>query len=457
MANTFNKFFCEIGTKISESVDRTSAMPEDYISERRGVLPMDFGVFSQAEFINIINNLEPKSSTDINGISNKLIKFVKFEIDKPLVHLFNLSMTTGVFPRQLKTCRTIPIFKSGDNSLCDNYRPISLLSSISKILEKAVANRLVQHLTDNGILYEGQFGFQSKISTVHHLLKLTNYVTEQLNNKNYVVGVFLDLKKAFDVVPHDILLKKLSKMGINFVTLKWFENYLSGRSQRVEIDGFLSDLCEIAISIMQGSILGPILFLCFINDFPKCTELLSLLFADDTAGLAAGPELGPLLTFCNNEMQKIANWFRANRMAVNISKTKYMIFKPKNKKVTINQGEGIIFNNNERGGFQDPGKMYELGRIYNDNPVVSDRAYKLLGVWLDENLSFDFHCNTVISKVSQSNYIINKCKNILPKKSLRTLYLSLVHPHLLYCLPIYGCTSRKNIKKTRYCTKKGYS
>jgi hypothetical protein len=316
---------------------------------------------------------------------------------------------------------------------------------------------LVQHLTDNGILYEGQFGFQSKISTVHHLLKLTNYVTEQLNNKNYVVGVFLDLKKAFDVVPHDILLKKLSKMGINGVTLKWFENYLSGRSQRVEIDGFLSDLCEIAISIMQGSILGPILFLCFINDFPKCTELLSLLFADDTAGLAAGPELGPLITFCNNEMQKIATWFRANRMAVNISKTKYMIFKPKNKKVTINQGEGIIFNNNERGGYQDPGKMYELGRIYNDNPVVSDRAYKLLGVWLDENLSFDFHCNTVISKVSQSNYIINKCKNILPKKSLRTLYLSLVHPHLLYCLPIYGCTSRKNIKKTRYCTKKGYS
>jgi hypothetical protein len=138
-------------------------------------------------------------------------------------------------------------------------------------------------------------------------------------------------------------------MGINGVTLKWFENYLSGRSQRVEIDGFLSDLCEIAISIMQGSILGSILFLCFINDFPKCTELLSLLFADDTAGLAAGPELGPLINFCNIEMQKIATWFRANRMAVNISKTKYIIFKSKNKKVTINQGEGIIFNNNKRG------------------------------------------------------------------------------------------------------------
>jgi hypothetical protein len=448
MANSFNKFFCEVGMRISESVERTSAIPEDYLGDgQQNVLPMEFGIFSQAEFINIINNLEPKSSTDINGISNKLIKFVKYEIDKPLVHLFNLSLSTGVFPKQLKTCRTIPIFKSGDRCQCDNYRPISLLSSISKVLEKAVANRLVQHLADNNILYKGQFGFQSKVSTVHHILKLTNYVAEQLNNKNYVVGIFLDLKKAFDVVPHDILLKKLNKMGINGIAHKWFENYLSGRSQRVEIDGFLSELCEIAISIMQGSILGPILFLCFINDFPSCTELLSLLFADDTAGLAAGPELGPLIRYCNNELQKIATWFRANKMAVNVSKTKYIIFKPKNKKVSLNPGEGIIFNNNEMEGYQDPEKMYELGRVHNDNPELGDRAYKLLGVWLDENLSFDYHCNTVLTKVSQSNYIINKCKRILPRKSLRTLYYSLVHPHLLYCIAIYGCTSQKKHKK----------
>jgi hypothetical protein len=236
-------------------------------------------------------------------------------------------------------------------------------------------------------------------------------------------------------------------MGIDGVVLNWFKNYLDGRTQRVEIDGVLSDICEIVISIMQGSILGPILFLCYINDFPRCTELLSLLFADDTTGLVAGPELGPLITKANTELQKIATWFRANRMAVNVSKTKYIIFKPKNKKIHINHGEGVIFNNNKLVGHQDPYKMYELGRIHNDNPNVNDRAYKLLGVWLDENLSFDYHCNTICTKISQSNYIINKCKHILPKKSLRTLYYSLVHPHLLYCLPIYGCTSRKNINK----------
>jgi Reverse transcriptase (RNA-dependent DNA polymerase) len=205
---------------------------------------------------------------------------------------------------------------------------------------------------------------------------------------------------------------------------------------------------------MQGSILGPILFLCFINDLPNCTDLLTLLFADDTAGVTAGPELGPLIAKSNIELQKIATWFRANKMAVNISKTKYIIFKPKNKKVVINPGEGIVYNNNDIGGHQDPNKTYELGRIYNDHPVASERTYKLLGVLLDENLSFDQHCTYVCSKLAQSNYIISKCKNVLPRKALRTLYYSLIHPYLLYCLPLYGCTTRKNINKIAVAQKK---
>jgi hypothetical protein len=199
----------------------------------------------------------------------------------------------------------VPIYKSGDKNLCDNYRPISLLSSLSKILEKAVANRLMSHLNDNKLLYEGQFGFQKGISTVHHLLSLTNYVSNELNKKNYTVGIFLDLRKAFDVVPHKILLKKLENLGINGIALRWFASYLEGRKQCVDIDDNLSDVLNLTISILQGSILGPILFLCFINDLPNCTELLSLLFADDTAALTSGPELQPVLDKANHELQKI--------------------------------------------------------------------------------------------------------------------------------------------------------
>jgi hypothetical protein len=174
-----------------------ASTPEDFMVEPGpNSLPLEFGTFTQAEFISIINNMEPKSSVDIDGLSTKLLKFIKFEIATPLVHLINLSFRTGLFPSKLKTSRTVPIFKAGDVNLCDNYRPISLLSALSKILEKAVAIILMNHLRANNLLYKGQFGFQPNISTVHHLLKLTNYVAEELNKKNFTVGIFLDLKKA---------------------------------------------------------------------------------------------------------------------------------------------------------------------------------------------------------------------------------------------------------------------
>jgi Reverse transcriptase (RNA-dependent DNA polymerase) len=453
-ANVFNKFFCSVGEAISNSIEPTSANFEDFLRDNPNTIPLEFGLISQAEFITIINNLEPKSSNDIDGISNKILKFLKFEIATPLVHLFNLSLQTGDFPENLKTSRTVPIFKAGDPTLCDNYRPISLLSSISKVLEKAVACRLVNHLRYNNLINENQFGFQEGISTVHHLLKLTNYVTKELNKKNYTVGVFLDLKKAFDVVPHRILLKKLERLGIRGIALRWFTSYLNGRMQRVEIDGQLSEIEQLTISILQGSILGPILFLCFINDLPNCTELLTLMFADDTAGLSSGPELKPLIQKVNAELQKLSVWFRANKMAVNVSKTKYIIFKPKGKTITLDPNEGIKFNNNDINGPVDNNKIFELERIYDNSPTPQSRSYKLLGVLLDENLSFDQHCNMVCNKLAQSSYIINKVKNMLPRNLLRTLYFSLFNSHLLYCLPLYSCTANKNLKKITIMQKK---
>jgi hypothetical protein len=452
-ANIFNKFFCGVGKKISDTVDPTKTNFTDYLGEVPNLIPLEFGTLSQAEFITLIENLEPKPSTDIDGLSNKILKFLRFELATPLVHLFNLSLRTGTFPTKLKTSRTVPIFKSGSPTLCDNYRPISLLSALSKILEKAVACRLMNHLKYNKLLNENQFGFQEGFSTVHHLLKLTNHVTKEINKKNYTVGIFLDLKKAFDVVPHRILLKKLEKLGIGGVALRWFTSYLEGRTQRVDIEGQLSDLESLTISILQGSILGPILFLCFINDLPNCTDLLTLLFADDTAGLVSGPELGPLIQKANAELQKLGTWFRANKMAINVSKTKYIIFKPKCKKITVNRGEGVVFNNNDLDE-NNPDKIFELDRIYDENPNVGDRSFKLLGVLLDENLTFNAHCNYVCTKLSQANFIINKVKNLLPRRALRTLYYSLFHSHLLYCLPVYICTSSKNINKIKLLQKK---
>jgi hypothetical protein len=454
IANQFNKFFASVGNQISDSIEHTDANYTDFLHDRPNVLPLDFGTISQAEFITIINNLEPKSSGDIDGISNKMLKFVKFELATPLVHLFNLSLRTGIFPSKLKMSRTVPIFKNGDPAGCDNYRPISLLSNISKVLEKAVAERLMNHLKYNKLINENQFGFQEGVSTVHHLTKLTNYVAKELNNKNYVIGIFLDLKKAFDVVPHKILIEKLKKLGIGGMEIAWFTNYLAGRTQKVEINGQLSDIERITISILQGSILGPILFLCFINDLPNCIDMLALLFADDTAGLLSGPELQPLIDKANSELQKLSVWFRANKMAVNVKKTKYIIFKQKGKRIDIGENGGVVFNNNDINSVQDPSKIFALDRIFDENPNKQDRSFKLLGVWLDEHLSFNQHCMNVSAKLSQANFIISRVKNLLPKKVLKTLYFALFHPHILYCLPVFGCTSGKNIKKIATLQKK---
>jgi Reverse transcriptase (RNA-dependent DNA polymerase) len=454
MAEEFNKFFTSIGTKISESVSQTnidpvSLMPDYNINEN-----LSFGRMSHGDYVKIIDSMQPKMSSDISGISTKFLKLLKYELAVPLVHLFNLSLSSGTFPNKLKTSRTIPIFKSGDKGLCDNYRPISLLSTLSKVLEKYVANRLTNHLEQNNILYENQYGFLRNRSTVHNLLQLTNFIAKELNERKMVVGVFLDLRKAFDVVPHNLLINKLSKMGIRGAELRWFASYLKNRKQVVDICGCLSAELGIDISVIQGSILGPILFLCYINDLYYCTNLFSLLFADDTAGLKSGVNLQQLIAETNTELKKIAKWFRANKMAVNVSKTKYIIFKNKGVKINDDINDRIVYDDNEDDFPFDNSKLTPLLRVYNNNPDASNRTYKLLGLYLDEHLSFDYHCDTVCSKLAKSNFIMSRVKNYLPGSALRTIYFSMIHSHLTYCLPIYGCTTAKNIKKIEIAQKK---
>jgi hypothetical protein len=291
-------------------------------------------------------------------------------------------------------------------------------------------------------------------NAAHNLLQLTNYICKELNERRLVVGVFLDLRKAFDVVPHNILLKKLAKMGISGMELQWFTNYLSNRNQITDINGCLSVELSIAISVIQGSILGPILFLCFINDLYHCTNLFTLLFADDTAGLKSGANLQQLITDTNIELKKIARWFRANKMAVNVSKTKFMIFKNTGVKVPDTINNQIIFDDNDDDFPFDQSKLTPLERIYGASPDISNRTYKLLGLYLDEHLSFDHHCDVICSKLAKSNFIINRVKNFLQKDALRTIYFSMIHSHIMYCLPIYGCTAEKNLCKIKKAQKK---
>jgi hypothetical protein len=211
IAEEFNNFFSSIGSKIANSIPPSRTDPLSYLPDNPNVPDLNLNQTGPSQIIDLLKTFDNKSTPDIDGISIKLLKFVSHEIAVPLSHIFNLSITLGVFPNSFKSARIVPVFKTGDNTLCDNYRPIALVKSFSKILEKIIQISLVNHLEINNLLYNHQYGFLKGKSTEHNLLHVVNHITQSLNEGNFTIGVFLDLKKAFDVVDHDILLAKLHK------------------------------------------------------------------------------------------------------------------------------------------------------------------------------------------------------------------------------------------------------
>jgi hypothetical protein len=349
IANKFNTFFSEIASKVAADIPYTSCKPEDYLNDTD--LNFELGAVTPDEILEIAKLIQGKNSYDIDGVNSKLLKKVIHEVAIPLAHIFTLSFKTGSFPERLKVARTCPIYKSGDKDCMNQYRPISCLPVISKLIEKIVFRKLYGYLSTNKFLYDNQFGFQPGKSTLHPHLKIIDYISKALNNNEIAVAVFIDLKKAFDVINHEILLMKLSKYGVRNNNLSWFASYLRNRKQFVMVNGSLSDFWSVFnISVAQGSILGPLLFLIFINDIFRANSLINFLFADDTTGLAKGSDIFSIGTFVNNELQKLGMWLRANKLAINTDKTKVMVFHSKYK--TIPHFDFKFDNNDDAKGHQ---------------------------------------------------------------------------------------------------------
>ena len=290
-------------------------------------------------------------------------------------------------------------------------------------------------------------------STEHNLIHVTNYVSNAINNNKFAIGIFFDLKKAFDVCSHKILFKKLAASGIIGTPLLWFTDYLTNRKQVVDISGNLSETLAITIGVLQGSTLGPTLFLIYINDLPYSTILLTLMFADDTFCADSDHNLANLINRANIEIKKIAKWFRANKMAANVTKTKYVIFHAKGKPVNLGDLQ-LLYDDNDNDINTNPQLISPIERIYNSHPNKDLQAYKLLGIYLDENLSFNYHINLLINKLNRSLYCINRSKNFLTKKALLTLYFALIHSHLNYCPTIVSCANKNLINKITLLQKK---
>ena len=322
----------------------------------------------------------------------------------------------------MKTAKVIPLYKSGEKNVFTNYRPISLLQ-FSKILEKLYNNRLDKFLNKCNILSPSQYGFRSSMSTTEALLDLVEEITTSLEKKQkYTVGVFIDLKKAFDTVDHDILYKKLHFYGLRGVAQEWIQSYLENRKQFVSFNNCHSEMLNVSCGVPQGSILGPKLFILYINDICKVSQVFKyILFADDTNLLCCDKDLNKLIRMINGGLEQLQTWFSVNRLSLNISKTNYVIFG--NRRITA---DICVRINKEK-----------INRV---------NSTTFLGVVIDCKLNWKSHILSVRSKLSKCCAIMYRASSLINKHGMHILYYSLFMPYIMYCAEVWGDTYATNTR-----------
>ena len=312
IAENFNNFFTSIGTKLQNNIPPTRRQYFDYLKHPN---PKTFFISPTTpdEIKNIINSIKSSKCVGPNSIPTKILHLIKDKISIPLSELINKSFATGCFPNICKTAKVIPIFKTESRLLCNNYSSISLLSNISKIIEKIMHQRLNKFLEETNCFYNLQFGFHLNLSTNNALLFIIENIQTDLDNGDFAAGVFIDLKKAFDTVDHDILLKKLEYYGVRGLLKDWFQSYLKNRKQFVSVNNSTSNTKEITTGVPQGSVLEPLLFLLYyINDLHKSVKHSKTYhFADNTNIMQS-----------NKSLDVLSKWPKGNELSHNISKTK---------------------------------------------------------------------------------------------------------------------------------------
>ena len=403
----FNNFFINIGPTLASNIPSDNRDPTIYM-KNQVFNCMVLEPVLEEELQNVVMSMKD-SSAGWDSISMHIVKNAFNTIKKPLGHIINISFSTGIFPLELKIARVLPLYKSGEASHFSNYRPVSVLPAISKVFEKLLYQRLLSFVNTHNILYAFQFGFRALHSPGIALIMLVDKISRALEEGDYVLGLFLDFSKAFDTVNHDILFKKLQYYGIQGTTLDLFKSYLSNRYQYVEYNGAASRKANIVCGVPQGSILGPLLFLIYINDLAHASsEIFSILFADDSNLFLSGKNPNELIQKMNTEIKHVFDWLQLNKLSINLKKTHYMIFRKRRQKVLVTQDLKI-----------------------NDVIINQVDNTKFLGVVIDPYLNFNDHIKYIKGKISRGLGILYRGRKFFNQKTMRTLYNVFIYPYLL--------------------------
>ena len=423
IANEFNNYFATICAN-----NQIPDINTHYTSYLNTPIESTFNFehIDNATTMHHLSKLTPSHSCGHDNLSAITLKSIANEICECITLIINQSITTGIFPDQLKVAKVVPIFKKNDQSDIKNYRPISVLPTISKLFENVMQTQLMEYFTSHNLLASQQYGFRSNRSTELAALELMDRNVNCMNQNSCPINIYLDLSKAFDSLKYDILLSKLHYYGLQNNALRLMKSYLHGRSQYVQIENVKSCSHPVLCGIPQGSVLGPLLFNILINDIPKATSKFKvIMYADDTTLVSHLENFGPLNDIntleqeLNREISKVNTWLLSNKLLLNVAKSKFMIF------------------------FKHPRTIPKLSISINGNPVEQVTNFNFLGITLDQNITWNDHISKISIKVARVIGIMNKLKHIFPHQILRTLYNSLIHPHLIYGLYIWGFSAKR--------------
>ena len=426
MANTFNDFFVNVAENIKEPIDPSNHEKlKDFCKEK---IPenvfFDLPLTSTDKVLKYLNNLDVRKSTGIDEIGPRLLKLASPFIAESLSFICNLSIQTGSFPEKWKEAKVKPLHKGGPTNDLNNFRPISILPVLSKLFEKHVHESLLGFLEQYKLLYNTQSGFRPKHSCETALLYMVDKWLKALDRGELVGVILVDFLKAFDLVDHDILLRKLEIYKFNQNCRNWFRSYLSERTQKVTFKNTFSAQKPVKYGVPQGSILGPLLFLLFVNDLPLHTNAMIDLYADDATVYEISKSKEEIERKLQIAVLEIASWCKKNGMVINIDKTKAMLITTRQRRRRIDDNIQIFLND------------FQLSNVQKE---------KVLGVEIDNNLLWGEHVRKIARKMSTNIWLLSKIKGYLSKEHRLTYYKSYIQPHLDYSNIVWGSTSKTNL------------